>query len=418
MAAEIFHIADNLLQATDWDPERLAPTPQEAECSLTPIVKQALEEPIGYPALNQSITPDDRVAIAVGHGVPWARQLVAGVVDYLVENGVAADRISVVFPAQSDIDAFQSHSNCQLSDQIRVESHTSDDDDCLCFTGMMKHDRPLMLNRILHDADLLIPILAEQPANYLHAGPFDGLFPDFCDLKTQERVTRVRSIAGARTRGGDHLAERRREAREAGWMIGVPLLLRVIPGLAGTKPSVLAGEPIELEQAANKQSQESLAVDADRLADLVIVSLGSDSEQQTWESAAHALQVADELVSNEGAVVLWTNIDQPIGKSLGRLLESDDFDQVAHDLIEDSGPEAWAAWQILHARERGSIFFHSQLNDEIIEELGLAPLHDLEELQRLVDRRETVIFVEEAQHRFVRSSVKQAIESWEEDDDE
>ena len=417
MAAEIFHIANNQLQATEWDPERLVPSVRDAYASITSNVKQALHEPVGYPALNRSITPDDRVAIAVGHGVPWAYQLVTGVVEYLIEHGIAAERISIVFPTQSDTDAFRSQSNNQLSDQISFESHISNDDDCLCFTGMMKHDRPLMLNRILHDADLLIPILAEQPANYLHAGPYDGLFPDFCDSKTQERITRVRSIAGARTRGGDHLAERRREAREAGWMIGVPLLLRVIPGLDGKEPIVLAGEPIELEQAAKEQSQGTLAVDSDRLADLVVVSLGPDADQQTWESAARALQVADELIGNEGAIALWTDIDQPIGKSLGRLLDNDDFDRVAHDLSEDSGSEAWAAWQILQARERGSIFFRSQLNDEIVEELGLAPLHDLEELQRLVDRRETVILVQEAQHRFVRSSVKQEMASWEDDDE-
>ncbi len=417
MAAEIFHIANNQLQATEWDPERLVPSVRDADASITSNVKQALHEPVGYPALNRSITPDDRVAIAVGHGVPWAYQLVTGVVEYLIEHGVAAERISIVFPTQSDTDAFRSQNNNQLSDQISFESHISNDDDCLCFTGMMKHDRPLMLNRILHDADLLIPILAEQPANYLHAGPYDGLFPDFCDSKTQERITRVRSIAGARTRGGDHLAERRREAREAGWMIGVPLLLRVIPGLDGKEPIVLAGEPIELEQAAKEQSQGTLAVDSDRLADLVVVSLGPDADQQTWESAARALQVADELVGNEGAIALWTDIDQPIGKSLGKLLNNDDFDRVAHELSEDSGSEAWAAWQILQARERGSIFFRSQLNDEIVEELGLAPLHDLEELQRLVDRRETVILVQEAQHRFVRSSVKQEIASWEDDDE-
>ena len=417
MAAEIFHIANNQLQATEWHPERLVPSVRDADASITSNVKQALHEPVGYPALNRSITPDDRVAIAVGHGVPWAYQLVTGVVEYLIEHGIAAERISIVFPTQSDTDAFRSQNNNQLSDQISFESHISNDDDCLCFTGMMKHDRPLMLNRILHDADLLIPILAEQPANYLHAGPYDGLFPDFCDSKTQERITRVRSIAGARTRGGDHLAERRREAREAGWMIGVPLLLRVIPGLDGKEPIVLAGEPIELEQAAKEQSQGTLAVDSDRLADLVVVSLGPDADQQTWESAARALQVADELIGNEGAIALWTDIDQPIGKSLGRLLDNDDFDRVAHDLSEDSGSEAWAAWQILQARERGSIFFRSQLNDEIVEELGLAPLHDLEELQRLVDRRETVILVQEAQHRFVRSSVKQEMASWEDDDE-
>lgn len=418
MAAEIFHITDNQLQATDWDPERLVPSERGEDSSITPNVKQALQEPIGYPSLNQSITPDDRIAIAVGHGVPWACQLVTGVVEYLIENDVAPERINIVFPTQSDAEAFQSQSDSQLSEHIGIESHASDNDDCLCFTGMMKHDRPLMLNRTLHDADLLIPILAEQPANYLHAGPYDGLFPDFCDSKTQERITRVRSIAGTRTRGGDHLTERRREAREAGWMIGVPLVVRVIPGLDGKEPIVLAGEPIELEQVAKEQSQGILAVDSDRLADLVVVSLGSDPDQQTWESAAHALQVADELVGNEGAIALWTDIDQPIGKSLGRLLDNDDYDRVAHDLSEDSGSEAWAAWQILQARERGSIFFRSQLNDEIVEELGLAPLHDLEELQRLIDRRETVILVKEAQHRFVRSSVKREMASWEEEDDE
>ncbi len=416
LAAKIFHIESNSLAETTWQSERFVRSDQQVELiDLKPLVKQALETPIGYPSFDQSLTPEDRVAIAVSKGVPQVDQIIVEVVGYLIDNGISAERITVVFPSSREAEEIGSSFQDKIPESVKIESHDPTDDEQLCFAGMMKHDRPLMLNRSLYDADVLLPILMEQPANYLHAGPYDGLFPEFCGQKTQERITRVRSIAGARTRGGDHLAERRREAREAGWVIGVPLLMRVIPSIEGGAPQILAGEPLELEQAAKNKSEPRLAIDVDQLADLVIVSLGTDDKQHTWQSASRALQVADEMVTSDGAIVLWTQINESVGKSLSKLLGNDDFDRIAHDLSEDSGDEAWAAWQILQARERGSVFFHSQINDEVVEELGLAPLHNLEELHRLVERRETTIIVDEAQHRFIRSSVKQDIDLWEDE---
>ncbi|NIP84393.1 MAG: hypothetical protein GTO03_02075, partial [Planctomycetales bacterium] len=63
-------------------------------------VAAALVDPVEFPSLATAIVPGDRIAVALGVGVPSAAELVAGVVRALLEAGAAAEDISVLRPAE------------------------------------------------------------------------------------------------------------------------------------------------------------------------------------------------------------------------------------------------------------------------------------------------------------------------------
>ena len=108
--------------------------------------------------------------------------------------------------------------------------------------------------------------------------------------------------------------------------------------------------------------------------------------------------VAERVVDEGGAVVICSNLDEPPGESLSRLIGSDDLAKVERRLLQDHAEDSWAAWQLARALQNGPVYFLSQLDAETVEDLGLAPVADIEELARLVSRHESVAVIEDAQH--------------------
>jgi hypothetical protein len=119
---------------------------------------------------------------------------------------------------------------------------------------------------------------------------------------------------------------------------------------------------------------------------------------QTWDNVARALVAAEPLLDAEGAIALCTNLEQPVGESLGRLMRNGDAESVARKLYHEHAEDSWAAWQLARALDHGPVYLLSQLDADTVEELGLAPVADIDELVRLTSRQESVIMLEDAHH--------------------
>jgi hypothetical protein len=56
------------------------------------------------------------------------------------------------------------------------------------------------------------------------------------------------------------------------------------------------------------------------------------------------------------------------------------------------------AWELLQALEQGPVYFMSRLAKETVEEIGMAPIEDFDELTRLVERSCSCFMMNNAQH--------------------
>jgi nickel-dependent lactate racemase len=369
-------------------------------------VARALGEPLGFPPLGQSITSDDHVAIALGSATPSAAAIVAGVVAELERCGVLRERIAVVVSDPRDAQAVRAELAALDPElggaQVMVESHDPADETQLCFAGLMTSERPLMLNRRLFDADVVLPISTELPTNGPDAGVYGGVFPDFCDRATIKRLRRVRSIAKAQAarapRKPGATTARQRDADEAGWLIGAPLVVRVVPGYGGGVASVLAGDPQQVARRAREIGERTWSTPLPEPAELVVAVIGGGPEEQTWSSVGRAVEAAEAVAVPGAALAVWSDLDESIGPALGKLLAADDRERVAADLESDFGAEALAAWRLVQALERGPVYLRSRLRDDLVEELGITPLHGPDELLRLASHYPTRIVLDESQH--------------------
>ena len=113
------------------------------------------------------------------------------------------------------------------------------------------------------------------------------------------------------------------------------------------------------------------------------------------------LEMAEHLVEDGGSVAICSNLSEPPGQSLGRLIGNTDLHKVERKISHDHATDSWPAWQLARALQRGPVYFLSQLDAETVEDLGLAPVESVEELVRLAARSESFVVVEDSQNAVV-----------------
>lgn len=358
----------------------------------------ALAEPIDFPPLAASLVPGDHVAIAVDETVPMVASVVHGAVDSLQAAGVALDAISIVTADSPTREACRSElADMAAGEAIRFVVHDPGDANDLCFVGVTRRGEPLRISRAIYEADVVLPIGCARLVGLGGGhGVFDSLFPRFSCTET---IARFRTPSG--WDAPDSLTAARREADEAGWLLGVPSVMQVVPGLGGSVADVVAGEPRAVAQLTQQLCRRYWSLRAAQRASLVVATIAGGPQEQTWDNVARALAAAERLVADGGAVAICSELGCPPGKSLGRLVGSTDFEIVERKARCDHADDSWPAWQLARALQRGPVYLLSRLEADTVEDMGLAPVADVEELVRLAGRHESCIVLDDSQYTLV-----------------
>jgi len=345
----------------------------------------ALQAPLGYPALARAVVPGDRVVISVDPGLPQMARLVPGVVQTLVDAGVAPADISVlsVRPASG------------LSDVTWV-THDPRNPAGLCYLAATSDAAPIYLNRHLCEADVIVPIHLLRPRAALGGtSTHGGLFPTFGDEAAWERF-RVPSSA-------THAAEqkrRRAEADEVAWLLGLQLSVQVIAGPGDSVRHILAGLMPETLEHGLPLAEAAWLRQVPFRAALVVASISGDDDEQTWENFGRALHAASEVCAENGTIVLCTGLRRPPGAALKRLARSSDDERLWQRLQHDRSEDAMSALLLLENRQRQHIYLLSHLDESAVEAWGVGHIGAEEEVSRLSRHANSCILLADA-HRTV-----------------
>jgi hypothetical protein len=250
-----------------------------------------------------------------------------------------------------------------------------------------------LVNRVLFDADVVLPIGC---ARLNGRGAYEGLFPLFSNAEAIQRYRTPANIGSA-----EEQERRIRETNEAGWLIGVPMIVEVVPGGGESVAHVLAGEPIAVADRCQELLRDRWSFESPHQVSLMIATVTGGPEAQRWASVGHVLEMAEHLVEDGGSVAICSNLSEPPGQSLGRLIGNPDLHKVERKISHDHATDSWPAWQLARALQRGPVYFLSQLDAETVEDLGLAPVESVEELVRLAARSESFVVVEDSQNAVV-----------------
>jgi nickel-dependent lactate racemase len=365
-----------------------------ANGELREAVVAALDEPLEFPPLARCTVPGDQVAIAVDESVPRLAEITAGVIEAFARTGTEPADIRIVTADGSCAELLEAQLPELGHANVQVVRHDPNRDNDLCYVGVMHNGETLLVNRTLYDADVVFPIGCTRLDNALgSAGMFDCLYPRFTDAETLSRWRRA-DVAHAKRQ-----AAWRRDADEAGWLLGAVMLLEVVPGPRGSVAHVVAGEARAVGRASLERCRELWAGHVPHSASLVVVTLFNGRERQSWENVARAMEAAARVLGPDGALAICCSELDPPGKSLRRLAAADSPDDVLRQLGRDAEPDTWSAWQLAQARLRGPVYLLGGLAADTAEELGMAPIGDLDELARLASRHESCVVLEGSHQR-------------------
>jgi nickel-dependent lactate racemase len=353
----------------------------------------ALGAPIEYPPLWAGIVPGDRVTIALDETTPCAAAIVRGAIKSFERAGVESDAITVVSSDERAIQICRDANATEQANGVKFAVHDPNDEKNLCMVGMTKGGVPLVVNREIFDADVVLPIGCVRLDG---RGAYESLFPRFSDMESISRYRTPTYLESAAEQ-----AERKRETNQAGWLIGVPMVIEVVPGNGESVAHVLAGEPTAVARESQNLARERWSLESPQQVSLMIATIGGGQEAQNWSSVGRALAMAEKLVADGGAVAICSNLSEPPGPSLGRLIGNPDWDKVARKTSHESEVDSWPAWQLARALQRGPVYFLSQLDEETAEDMGLAPVASIDEIVRLAERHESFMVVEDSQNAIV-----------------
>lgn len=378
-------------------------TPRGEPLADLPVaVAAALRQPLDYPPLIQTATPGDRVVVALGQGLPQVAQVTDAVVRALVAAGVAPDGISVL-RTESDVEAGMENP-CRLvegifGDRVRLVTHDSAHRQSLAYLAASEGGEPILLNRLLTDADVVLPIgclQRERTTGYF--GIHTAIYPDFSDLQTQARFRRRDKVLP----GSHRHRDLKHEANHVAWLLGVNFTVQLVPGGGDDVLHVVAGQSDAVRHRSRELYREAWTFSVADRAELVVAAIEGGRQQQTWDSIGHALESAAPLVEPGGAIALCCDLATTPGPALQRLVGEPSRETALRHIRRESPRDALPALQLARTLEDCRVYFLSKLEPGLVEELELIPISGPEELARLAHRSRSCLLLSNAARAMVK----------------
>jgi hypothetical protein len=364
-------------------------------------VRAALDEPLEYPALAQCTTPGDRVVIALGAEVPQVAQVTAAIVQALLSTGIDADGITIL-RSQSDVES-GAENPCSLiaagaAERIRVRTHEAANRRNLAYLAASEEGEPILLNRMLTDADVVLPVGCAQPDRATgYYGIHSILYPEFSDIKTQARFRR-------HDRFGDNDRHRqlRREVNHVAWLLGVNFTLQIVPAAGDGVLHVLAGQSDAVRHECRELYRAAWTWPIAQRAELVIAAIEGGPPHHTWENLGRVLQSAGRLVEDGGAIAVCCDLSAAPGPALQRLSAAPERGEVLRQIRRENPRDALPAFQLARAVELHHVYLLSRLDADLVEGLEMIPVESPGDLCRLARRSRSCLVVANAARAMVR----------------
>mgnify|MGYP001823577999 CR=1 FL=1 len=377
-----------------------------ADCSnrdSTPLddpaaaVAAALSDPLGYPPFAQAVVPGDRVVIALDAGTPQAAAVVSGVIHTLCSAQVEAKDITILCPVDDHGDELQRNVLAGLDEgiarDVQVASHHPEGDGELAYLAATHDGHPIYLNRLLCDADVVLPVeTARVDSSLGYLGMHAALYPAFSDRETQARF-HVPSATTVQQQQQRH----REEANEVAWLLGIQFAVQIIPGPGDSILNVLAGQVDEIAKQSQQLCREAWNYCVPKSANLVVAAIAGGEDQQTWENFGRALFAATQVCAESGTIVLCTELRCAPGPALQCLVGHGRSVDILNRLSNECSSDAVSASLLIEACESKHVYLLSGLPEQTVEELGLGFVSEPAEVARLCQRHPSCILLADAQ---------------------
>ena len=362
---------------------------------------EAVRSPLEFPPLKDIVVPGDRVTLALANELPRSATVIAAIIQELLDAGIEPDHIDVL---RSEGDARLTKANPLgelpqgLRDQITVSVHDASERDCLGLLGISNSDQPIYLARQIVDADVVLPIgVVKSTGSLGDLGVYGTLFPTFADVETQQKLNATKSVLSQA-----EIDRRQEMAKEASWLLGVRMVVQLVPGAGDQLLHVLAGDADVVDRVAREKCDEIWQCVTPERASLVLATMPGSRQQQTWNNFARVLDSALRVVQDDGAIAVCCDLKVKPGPALKRVGQMESLDSAEQAIQKDRSDDALTAKQLVRTLQRARVYLLSQLDEDVVESLGVAYVSCPEELVRLASHHDSCILLRNAHQTIAR----------------
>jgi nickel-dependent lactate racemase len=344
--------------------------------------REALLNPLGYPELVRCVVPGDRVILVVDPETPFAAEIISTVWEQLQSVTDGGVLLTLLLPPDHSGTGWQwlrDQFPLHVQQQITIHVHDPADSSQISYIASTSGGERVYLNRLLSDADLIITVGIIAFDGLLgFRGTSSILFPTFSDIATQQ---------SSQSQGHPELTpEQQRPFREmideVGWLLGTQFTVQAIPGAAGLPAEILAGLPEDVMARGKELVESTWRVSVEEMLEGAVISVPGGAFG--WKQLGQALENVTNIVQQGGRIVIVADLPIPEGPAATMLRRCQDPEELLKPLRREPTIDSVEFAQLIQALRRVRVYLLSQLPAELVEELGMIPVSDSAELQRLV----------------------------------
>ena len=221
------------------------------------LIATTINKPVNFPHLSQVVYPGDKVVIAADAFVVTRPNLLADFVAEIIVVGLAADDVTVVMlEAEQKMyeKTFREALPAELQKDVRVSVHKPLDPQSLAMLAVAKDDSPVMLNRELVEADVVIPIERyEAKPGMGYFGMQSVIYPRFADAETQKRFL----FSETKKNREKIQAELVAEVLEVAYSLGVIMTMQILANFQDEITRIIVGEAKEIATRLAKKRKQA-----------------------------------------------------------------------------------------------------------------------------------------------------------------
>lgn len=354
------------------------------------MMRNALENPCGYPRLCETLTPDDHLVIVVDDSIPNFVKLLSEVLLHIQKAGVNLENVVLLLPAGQNTCNWLEDLPEEL-DGVRVETHHPDDKKALCYLATNEAGERVYLNRTLVEADQVI-VLGKRSYDSIHghSGAQCDIFPAMADDQT------ISGYAGQTVELLPNSPSKASvQATEVAWLLGAPYFIQVIEGSGGALHDIVTGS-VEASQKAEAELDKVWLKTTPAAVSTVVALVGRAGERVSFGDLCRAAQCASRVVKKQGSIVLLSEAILDLA-AIRQQLEAGSSKKTKISM----NPE-FRMW--VEAASHAKIYLASENAAVDAERLMAFPVRQEKDLVELLNGASSVLVIPDAHRSYVRIS--------------
>ncbi|OXM85056.1 nickel-dependent lactate racemase [Paenibacillus rigui] len=363
---------------------RMEPNKSE-DASTEPfdVIRQALDRPVGTPALKELALNKQSAVILISDGTRLcpSELLLPPLLQELNQGGIPDQAIDIVIA----LGLHRMHTREEMIRlvgeevfaRVRVHNHSSDAEDCIRL-GLTSAGTPVEINRTVVDADLRIVTGNIEP--HALAGISGGVKALVPGTASKRCIEHNHSLSLDDNAGIGSAGNRvHRDMEEALQFISVDFLLNVIVNHKREILEAVAGHVIDSHRTGIQRAAERFMVPVDPAYDITIVSPGGHPKDMHMYQAVKALRNASAITKSGGTILMAAECKEMYGNGLFQFWVETmkDRKRTAAKLDREFvlGPHKIAHLEEVFRRQK--VYLLSEIPEPVVRLLGFEPMADL-----------------------------------------